>query len=606
MLLPFLILHNSVNFSRLKPAQGAGGGFTYVGHTMPWTNVNIYRNGTLISTEVSSSNGSYKVSSPQAIGGDIFTIVLYYKNGERKEKEITIAGDYGLLLKKGTWNLQLNSGQLVNGHGFSRLAYRYGFSSNVSAGVHALLLPYGNKTTAAMMIDIAWRPKTWLNILSEAMEDEAGLDYDLLANITYFKNHTLQVEVKNINKESPLNSLDDNTDNPLSQILGNTNEKSISFKDIYNIKTWRITSGFTHELLQDSVNEEADGQINANWSATLDAGAIFPRVASVVKNKYAQGLFNYQINNAQLLTFGHAWLSGAVGESSLTYRYQDMEKNKLNASISVLISDSGDVTVNGNITWEIKHHWLFSINANSNEVSAVISFEGIFSRKDQYRDYDDFGTGSVQGYVDAPPKKEGGKAIPIEGAVVQVDNQHAITDKNGYYFVPDIEVNARVIAKVDPGSLKADLIPVKGAEVMRLRPGTLINYSPMLSWAGGIDGQVISNVAFPKNTRVSATDCKTHKTRSSVFVESDGFFVFNRLKTGRYCLKVHDSAVPDTVETPVNITSPQNWTSGVILHALQKAHPRITKPSMHHAYKQHSPKKSYNYASPWPIPREPY
>lgn len=572
LLIPYLSLQNGIDFSRLKPAQGGGGGFEYVGHTMPWTNVDIYRNGTLISTQTAKSDGSYRIDAPQALGGDIFTIVMFYKDGERKSKQIKVADDYGLLLEKNNWNVTLDTGQLLNHHWFTHVAYRYGVSNDLSIGAHALLIPSLNhKQTVAGMMDLAWRPKSWLDFLAEDMQDDQGNDYDVIADMSYFKKHTLRLEVKNINPDSPVAALNDESNNLLSSVLERNDQHSVALKDIWDVSTWRVTTGLLHDAFESSITEQADGQMNSRWSAVLNAGLDVSRYDGNENSSYASAVFDYQLNTIQLLEFGHAWFSDADGESSITYRYQGYQSHRLQASLGAQISNHGDITLNGSLSWRLKRHWLLTANIDDDSVNGVISYEGLVSKGANYRNYDDFGTGSVAGYVMAPPSHPGDKPTPIVGATVQVDNALATTDKYGFYFVPDVVVNTRVSAHIDTNTINANLIPRRKAVVMDLRPGTIVYYNPQLVWAGGIDGQVMSPVRIPKGTEVLAERCHDHNlVVAHADVEDDGFFVFNRLAIGHYCLHLKDSTATMAAAKPVDIKPPQDWASGVILYAKAK------------------------------------
>ncbi|MDF1760325.1 MAG: hypothetical protein P1U40_07280 [Coxiellaceae bacterium] len=576
LLLPYLVLKRSIEFERLKPAQGGGGGFQYVGRAMPASEVDVYRNGVLLTTQIAGSSGGYVIDTPSAIQGDIFTIKIYNRDGTHQQKDIVIANDYGLILAHKNFDVQGVVGQIDQGDTprYVHLDWRYGFFNSATLGAHLLELPNGTNTSSgAGMIDLAWRPKSWVDVIAETLRYSTDTDYSAQSNITYFDRHNIRLQINHINNDSPLVYM--RTLTPANTLISNliNSDQSWSVEDIYNRDSWRFASKYTNDIGGNTLSEDITGNFNQQWSTTANAGYSWNQDDNA-NNTFALLTLDYRMTSAQLIEVSHAWQSSNVGQSFVMYRLQGNGDTQWDTNVGLLIPNHGKITFSGTLSYRARHHWLLSATFDNDTINAVLSFQGIFGTGYRYRHYKDFGTGSVTGYVRAPSRDAKHKqGIPLAGVRVSVGSDFAITDKQGHYFIAGVPVEEKLRVKVDDKTLTADYMLPDQVEVAQLRPGTIIHYNPRIEWAGGIDGQVLSDVAIPKDTKIIALNKKTGEQMAETTVEADGFFVFNQLAVGDYKLVLQDkNAKPQKVIKQVSIPMTTDWLSDVqlVVHGAPK------------------------------------
>ncbi|MDF1654626.1 MAG: carboxypeptidase-like regulatory domain-containing protein [Coxiellaceae bacterium] len=567
LLLPYLNLKRTIEFQRLQPAQGGGGGFQYVGRTMPASEVDVYRNGVLLTTQIAGSSGSYIINTPSAIQGDIFVIKIYHRDGTHTQKEIVIANDYGLILAHKNFDVQGVVGQIDQGDTprYSHLAWRYGFFNDATLGFHFLELPNGVDTSAgAGMIDLAWRPKTWVDVIAETLRYNVDTDYSAQSNITYFKNHNIRLQVNHINDDSPLVFM--RTLTPTVSLADNiiNSDQSWSIEDIYNRNTWRFASKYTYDIAGNTISENITGNFNQQWSSTADAGYSWNRDDDV-NNTFALLTLDYRMTSSQLIEISHAWQTDNVGQSFVMYRLQGNGDTLWDTNVGLLIPNHGQITFSGTLSYRAHRHWMVSATFDNSSINAVLSFQGLFGTGYRYRNYNDFGTGSIEGYVRAPSQDGKNKqGVPLEGVRVSVGDAYGTTDKEGHYFIAGVPIDRKVRVKVDTKTLTADYMLPNHVEVAELRPGTIIHYNPRIEWAGGIDGQILSDVAIPKDARVIAVDKHTGEQVAETTVEPDGFFVLDKLAVGEYDLVLQDeNTQPQKIIKHVKIPTSSDWLSDV-------------------------------------------
>ncbi len=580
LLLPYLTLKRSLEFQRLKPAQGAGGGFQYVGRTMPGTEVDVYRNGVLLTTQIAGGSGAYKVNTPSAIQGDIFTIKYYYRDGTFSHKDIVIASDYGLVLSHKNFDVQAVIGQIDQGDTprYVHLDWRYGFLDNLTMGAHLLELPDGEDVSSgAGMIDLAWRPKSWANVIAETLRYNTDTDYSAQSNITYFEHHNIRLQINHINSDSPLVYM--RGLNPTQSLIDNiiNSDQSWSVEDIYNRDSWRFASKYTNDISGNILSEDITGNFNDRISSTIEGGYSW-NSDEQANSHFALASVNFRMTPYQLIEVSHSWQSDNVGQSLVMYRLQGNGDTQWDTNVGLLIPNHGNITFSGTLSYRAHKHWMLSATFSNDTINAVLSFQGIFGNGYHYRDYDDFGTGSVEGYIRVPSHNNKKQTMqPIAGVKVTAGASYALTDQQGHYFIAGVPVNQKVKLTIDKNTLTADYLLPKKIEVVEVRPGTIVHYDPLIRWAGGIDGQVYSNTLIPDHATVEAIDKHTGKTVASTTVEQDGFFVFNQLAVGDYTLVLHDkNTEPQHVSKQVSIPESTEWLSDVILVANAATHSILT------------------------------
>lgn len=565
LLLPYLTLKRAFEFERLPPSQGSGGGFQYVGRTMPATEVDVYRNGVLLDTQVAQSDGSYRINTPAAVQGDIYTIKFYFRDGTHSQKQIVISADYGLVLAPGQTDVQLVTGEIDRDTTprFTHVAWRYGLFNNFSIGAHVLGLPSGlDHAVGAGMLDVAWRPKPWADLLVDAMQSQTGMDYAAESNLSYFNQHTIRLQLTHINDDSPIIYTRSLTPLSLLQSEVYDTDQSWSIQDIYSHKTWRFSTQFIDDIAGRTVNENITGNLSDDWSITSEYGYTWSKQPGAENQQFLLGTLNYRFSLGQLISLSHLWQSSSIGSTVVSYRLQGNGQTAWDALLNCEVPSEGRVTFYGTLSWRAKKHWMLSASFDNHSVNAVLTFQGIFGSGYRYRSYRNFGSGSVEGYVMAP--KQNGQLQPLAGVEVSVAGNRATTDKDGHYFITGVPVNEREIVRLRSDTVDARYLIDDKVEAVEVRPGTIVHYNPVLRWAGGIDGYVVADGKLDKGVEVLVKSVDDGAVVARAAVESDGFFVFDRLPVGHYILELNDKAIlPAKLAKRVEIPQSTDWLSGV-------------------------------------------
>ena len=133
---------------------------------------------------------------------------------------------------------------------------------------------------------------------------------------------------------------------------------------------------------------------------------------------------------------------------------------------------------------------------------------------------------------------------------VVAGSKFAITDKNGYFFLPAFE-QPEVRVFIDLNSVPAIYIPTHGIQTVYLQEGSLnlteINFG--LTYGISITGLVTwrnsGNVEKPlPGVRVFVTDAAGREIGSDSLTAGDGTYYIGNLKPGRYTVKVDPETVP--------------------------------------------------------------
>lgn len=565
LLLPYLELTKAIQFNRLPPNQGSGNGFVYVGYTMPGIEVDVYRNGVLLLTQISSSDGSYWINMPETVAGDRFTVQFYFKDGTYKEKEWVIANDYGLILKSGQQDVQMLTGELSTASHprVNHFAWRVGLMPHVTLGLHLLRLPKStNESADAGLLDGEWEVTRWLFLMAEGMHTETNDDYVFQTDMTALPNHDWRFSLTQISDQSPIVYLQNQSE--FADVRPFASNHSWSLKDIWSVKTWRMTSAWIDDRDENTLNFNASGQLSEALSSINELGHSWSKIEGTQDDSYLTVGLNYLLVKGQLLSVSRLMSADATANNTLNYRLQGNGRYQYDASVGVNLPDKGGVNFSGSFAWRSRQHWRIGLNVDNQSINLVLTFQGIFGEDWHYRSYRDFGSGSVEGYVRAPPEKRGQKSQAVPHAEIEVGGVSTITDENGHYFLSGIDTHEPVRLNINAKSLDAELAPVDPSVMVLLRPGTVIHYNPKLEWVGGIDGY-LSRSQRDKGNVIKIVDLNSHHLISQVTAEQDGFFSIDGLPLGRYELVVADKDHEEIAHHVVRLSGENNWISNLVI-----------------------------------------
>lgn len=570
LLVPALNLNNGVNISKLDDKTLANG-FTYQGHTLPNTEVDVWHNGIFVAILHSDSGGNFTFNDPNGIPGDRYAFRFFFGDGTQTTKVIQLStSDQNLLEPPGSWNVILQSGYLNNdtfnvdsglSNGYvSHAAIWYGVNKDLSLGSEAFHLPTQTDSNVGG-IDAAWQTlPTWSNLI-ETLSYQEHNDAAWQSSYTGFENNTVQFELKQQPLDSPMNQLANPLPfTPLSLIpeILPTAQHSWSMKDIYNADSWQGTTEYRRTDVGDNADVGISKAVTERFSMSGALGLIRPNFEGTQSYKQLTGIYALNDNstlsatrnfvpdyNADILAYSH-FSSGNTGiDYSLGY---DKQENQEWDAFS-------------NITWRFSQYASTSLTAERHAVYLTLSVYGMIAQHLATNNYNDFASGSMSGQILAP-SPTGGKPLPIEDAEVEVGGMTTTTDKDGYYFVSSLPTDQRLTFRVNPNSLDADLIPDQEAQIVYLRPGTNIALNPKIDMTAGLDGQLEASTAIPKDAKVVVVNQPGGEVIQSAEIEPNGFFVINKLKEQKYYLEFQGLPSPPKA-IAINLDVQGNWLSNV-------------------------------------------
>ena len=564
LLLPYINLQYGLNFARLKPEGSTAGGFRYQGFTMPNIEVDVYRNGLLQSTQFSNANGAYSISQPFAVGGDIFEMRFYFADGTVKKKTVVVSDDQGMIVAKNNWDVQAVNGEMFNNKWFTHVDYRYGITNDLTLGAHFLQLPINDQQKIAGIGDFGWRPKPWFDLLGEDMLYSGGNDLSLRGEFTYFRRHNFQFQSINLGKNSPIPALQELQ--PTTFITPYTTEatRSLTIRDIYDYKTWRVTTEYINNNIADTVNLNINGAISNRFAATVEAGGAQPKNGDV-RSGFFTVAGDWSVGVNKLLQFQRTFMGSSQGSTGVSFRFQGTDISRWDIYMNVVAPDKGVVQVMGTLNYRPRPWFIAALTGRNRQFNLQLTLQDIISQGYQYKTYDDFASGTIIGVILAPPLHEGDPRLPIPGAIVHAAGRVATTDQQGQFVLTGVPTDEPVKFSVDDTSLGADLIPDKQVVMMRLRPSTTIHYNPKIDYNAGLDGVLIHAGELPHDAVIVAKDYATKVAKAHAVIENDGFFIVNGLTPGKYYLHVASKTlhIPDKV---VDIPQNMNWLSDVKLY----------------------------------------
>ena len=570
LLLPTFNLHDSIDFQKLQQYSGREG-FVYQAHTLPGTEIDVYHNGTLVQILRASDNGSFEINDPNAIGGDIFRLRYYYRNGTERTQTLQVAEDGYAIIKKHQWDVSLQYGDVRGegnnvqlGHGqFIHTGFRYGITSKFTVGVNAYRFPVANNSGAGG-ITSAWQISPSLVWRLETLSYQRHTDYSTRINFSKINNNTVQLDMQNISPHSPINSLNRQTvfqTFPFPTIYSQA-DRFWSIKDTITIKNWQITPQYKDSNVGDLFSIDATGNINQKISSSWLAGVA--RVQSDGVSPYLQTTLYYALNTNNLIQLSRDFYRDQ-SQTVLSYRYQSISLKGWDVFAGIAQPDHSHTLFQINADWRITKNFGLQVFADQDDVNAQLSWFGLFASRPGPQLYDQFATGTVVGRVLAPPTVVGGKPTPVDGAKVSVGGETVTTNKQGEFFATGLPAYTRLQFSVVASSLSASLIADKKVVVLYLRPGTYIRYNPKLDWSVGVDGVVDhGGVTIPAGTRVAVVRASDNKVMQTAHVEPNGFFIVDKLTVGHYYVMLQNHT--DVKRLAIDIKPGTEWLPNLHLY----------------------------------------
>lgn len=555
-------LDNGVSYQRLQNTT-ASLIFTYNGQTIPGTDVEVWRDGSyLVKTFTVGTSGTYTVQDTNASPGDVYRIDYYYPNGQTDSTYVRFAPSQNLLLNPAQLDFDLYGGQLMPNttsfgpNHFYQALSRVGITHNFTLGLGYYQLPTNNYSTMdAYYWSAVAQPFPTFNLEYDQFMNQSG--QGLQATSTYFENHTLQLTYTYLSNSSPFFDLQPGVS------LVNSSAKNFQVQDIMNLSShWRGNLVYQETSLFEQTSFNASAYYSDWLSPTIGIGN-YRTFGQISQPSLLLGN-NFQLTENQILQLTSNWIGNNGNNQTLSYIYRQGQLTGLNYQLNLYRSSINSPTMNfsGNINWNVNPNWLLSLNAGRGFMSLGVSYVDAIGLFNHLQKPTDYGLGTISGTI-MSPSIPGEASVPIEGVNIRAFGATATTNAQGQYTLSDIPPNTLVYITVDNDSLGANMIAAQNKVPVYLRPGSVLNYNPVILTTVGIDGYVLSNEPLPEGLEVTAVRDDGSDFKRTASVESyDGSYQIENLTPGTYTITLKTpSAPPKAIH--LTIKPDEYWVSNI-------------------------------------------
>jgi hypothetical protein len=565
---PFLgsySLTNGISFDKMQ-AQNAYLQFVYYGQAMPGTEIDVWRNDNyLVGIYYADDSGKFTITDPQAVPGDVYTLKYYYNDGKEQVDTVRFAPDKGNLLKEGDFDTDINYGRLDQGTQFMGHAgeslLRYGVAPGVTVGLGTYWMNFGNdfynqnlnqlnqQNYVIHYADLAWQAFDSLNLQIDKMLNTSG--YALKATSNYFQNNVLEVQYRELGQDSPLLLMP-------SSLTNSTAYKMLEVKNSFTLGRWR----WVNDYWNTNLNQELNSSLNAYFNKWLAPNLVVDFNKPTGSNTAITTQLNntFMISSNATMQMGWSWAQGGGSSQSAQLTYNGGTQQ--NYSVGVGLTHSpGSMQPNMNINWRVTKNWNLSLSYVNSGLLFTVGFTDAIALFKSPQLPGQYAAGSVSGIV-MSPKIPGQTQYPLEGVKVVVGGNSSITDKHGNYAISGIQTGQTQYLSIDPESLDVSMVPEQDKVPLFFRPGTHIEYNPIIVANIGIDGYVLSSEVIPEDAQIVAIRQDKSGFEVAGAVEDDGFFSLEKLTPGKYLLTLKGVSNPPA-GVPLDIPENKTWISNL-------------------------------------------
>lgn len=521
LLVPNVTAENGFRFDSREIMYGEGK-ININERATPGANIDIYRDGIYMGSTTAGSDGRYYFSNIVVNGQSRVLAKIYYPDGSEEFKEIVISDDNGMVLPSGKFEERAFTGETIYGR-LHYMALRYGLLSNVSMGLSALKFPGVDR--GSMMGDVAMRPLPFISFLGQGMFTGKNIDRAFRVNTTLLYPNFIQVEHRYYSDDTPA-------------FLRSYNDLGEYWSVTHSLGIGRIQ--FINEYEQDlksrSIGSELIYNLSRYFKPFINFRENFPRGLDPISSTET-GL-TVMLGTNTVFEASRLWMK-PYSINNLSFLMRDpYQRRGWNVSAVYSIPDKKlKGYFNADISYRIMKNISVGLLVQDKYFGAKLDLDGVLSPDPGPELWSEFGTGTIAGKV-MSPSEEGVPSYPIEGAFVNVGTRTAITDDKGEFLITAISPYDKFMATVEPNSLDASVTMEKEFEVVYFRPGTAIVWNPKLVSTVGIDGVLLSEEILSPALTVEAQRSSDGAIVSTGNVESDGFFVIEKLTPGKYRLKL--------------------------------------------------------------------
>ena len=545
LLVPNITAKNGFRFDSREVIYGSGK-ITINERAIPNAQVDIYRDGVYLGTTVAGSDGKYTFSNIVVNGQSRVVAKIYYPDGSEDLQEIVLSDDNGMILEGGKFEERAFTGETTYGR-MNYMALRYGLIDDVTIGVSPMTFPGSDHPS--FMTDLAMRPIPSVSFLGQGMFTGKNIDRAFRVNTTLLYPNFIQVEHRYYNDDVPA-------------FLRNFNELGEYWALRQSVGIGRLQ--FINEYEQDTTMRAVSTEVIYNYSRVfkpfVDYRKTFPKLSTVFSSTRTG--IDFILGDNTVLETVRTWMEPySINNISLILRdpYASHGWN-ITASWSV-----PDKQVNGTLVADVAYRITRNITvgmlAQNKYVGFHLDLDGLLTPDPSPQIWSEFGTGTLAGTVMSPPAS-GKDSYPIEGAYVMAGSRSATTDAQGHFLISAIAPYEKFMAKVEPNSLDASVTTEKEFDVVRFRPGTAIIWNPRLISTSGVDGVLVGDETYPPDLVIEAVRVSDGTLVGKGKVESDGFFIIEKLTPGKYKLNLKGYK-KEMASIDLDIPEGEDWVSGL-------------------------------------------
>lgn len=561
-------LRNGISVETNELKRGAGR-FEYRNNQIqPNTEVDVYKNGFLQETIFVDETGQLYLPEQDASGGDVFIFKLFYDNGQQDSITVRIAPDDAQLLNIAQWDIKSAIGEVPEGW-IMQADTRRGFTQNMSMGLHLVRfqsdIPDELPNETAFMFDTTYRFSENLNAQLEWSIVNKNQYLQLAAIYTGIEDQNLLIDYSLVNEaegnKANFTSRDSVVDHQLNISHG------------MSLWGWTVNSQFSYVPKEMLLNQSGTRMIN-NW-LSLQLG--------IDANKKSNTPIDIKYNaTANVKLFGNVFKIGLDSVSfnpSVSTRYRMRSDDEVTWDVTLGIDYSLNEGLSQQLaaTYHFSNSLSLSLNTDFQSAALQLDWRDSYSPTNPHATFDGFGTGTVHGRLLGPPN-EFGERDPVPDVQILSGGSKTKSDDDGYYRLSKIPTNSRQKIIFDNNSLDVSYTMKQNFAAVRLRPGTSLQFDPVILGSVGFDGMYYTQETITNQAKITVLEAESNEEVKSVNIEADGFFLAEQLSPGDYKLAFTGlTHAPDPMA--ISIPIGMDWIGGIEVFAKDISPEMILKPT---------------------------
>ncbi len=205
LLIPGQSIKQGVHIKRKETLLGFGN-MEWVDMTLPGTEVDLYINGFLMSSQIADGSGRYEFKRILARGGDQISLRFLSPEGISRKKDLRVISAGGKILSDQDWDIDLYYGTNddQNSAAITKVGtFSYGLLNNLTI----LLSQYDLNNLLVKGSQTVWRPFYGLHLTLEHVTDDATEGRALKVDLSYFSRQYIQLERREFDQTGALTNL---------------------------------------------------------------------------------------------------------------------------------------------------------------------------------------------------------------------------------------------------------------------------------------------------------------------------------------------------------------------------------------------------------------